>query len=232
MEKKNLERIQDLESVLKEGISYVNNEENKRKGIALKTILSSSEEFATEEYLKEMNESFGTLELSDMVPLMISLSERGLFKSRYLSKFLLLIEQGVLNPTKQIAEIISASKTLSLLIQQKVQEITEIEMKPIIPIFEGLLWDSVISFDNMNEFNDTIKSSIRNEYDDMARNYFNSILQRKISLNSKKLAIMNYIKQIQDKQDIFSPYKIEYTIYSEDYLGRKCDKEYRPYLKK
>lgn len=175
---------------------------------------------------------FESLELSDIVSLILSHSKRGLLKMQYFNKVILLSERGILNSSKQVQveEKNNHSKTFLELFQPKVQEIiTNIEMEPIMPIIEGLYWDFIMSLDNVNELNDMIKCHIRNEYYDMTNDYVDSILQRKISLNSKRLAIMNYIKQIQNETAIFSPYEIEYKIHAENYIGRKCDQSY--YLK-
>lgn len=234
LEKENLQRIQILESVLKEGIAIINSEETQVEENPLYTkYLFDFRLLPPNERLKKLEELSGSLEETQKLAYLVAFSsEQGLLKMQYFNKIILLSKRGLLNTSKKTKGIIHCARMILEFVKQKEQEANDKE-KHLIPAAAGLYWDMLMLLDDINECNDDIKCCIRNEYYDMAGNYLNSILQRKISLNSKKLAILNYIKQIQDKSVIFSPYEIKYTIYSEDYLGRKCDKEYHPYrLKK
>ncbi len=146
------------------------------------------------------------------------------YKMQYIEQFMSLSEQGILNGET----INSATQALNLAIklEEPALKYQDIELMPIL---KCIYWNAGFPLQAVKLCNLMVKKCIRNEYYDMTGNYFNSILQRKISLNSKRLAIMNYIKQIQNETAIFSPYEIEYKIHAENYIGRKCDQSY--YLK-
>lgn len=146
------------------------------------------------------------------------------YKMQYIEQFISLLEQGILNGES----IIVIAKILNKSIEMEGQMLKYQDIE-LMPILKCIYWNAGFPLQAVELCNLMIKKCIRDEYYDRTENYFNSILQRKISLNSKKLAIMNYIKQIQKEKVIFFPYEFECAIYPESYLGRSCDKEYKPY---
>lgn len=227
LKKESLQQIQILESILKEGNSIINNKETKIEEKQLDanfiSYLTLSAGESAEEFIK-YHEEFGSPRL------IVSLAKQGLLKILYFEKIKILFEQGLLNSkSNNIKEIIPHLMRILEINQLKVQEYKDKETDALISLTVGLYCDLLMPLDYIEKCNNEIKCCIRNKYYDMANDYINSILQRKISLNSKKLAIINYIKQIQDKSKSFLPYEIEYEIYSENYIGRKCDQPY--YLK-
>lgn len=130
MEKNNLERIRFLETVLKECFVIVNSDKMKIKGMDSNVnFISSFLSLSIEECFKQWKESLGLLELSDsdILPLILSFSNRGQLKMKFFEKISSLYEKGLLNSSNQLGEIIKYSKMISILIQKKAQEITDIE---------------------------------------------------------------------------------------------------------
>lgn len=79
-------------------------------------------------------------------------------------------------------------------------------------------------------FNSFIKERIRDIYLELAEHDMNSILHRKISLNSKRLALINYKKNIKNINHKILPYSIiieeKRPIVS---LDRECDEKISSY---
>lgn len=146
------------------------------------------------------------------------------YKKQYIEQFMSLSEQGILNG--EAINLVTQTLNSAIKLEEPTLKYQDIEL---MPIFKCIYWNAGFPLKAVELCNLLVKKSIRNEYYDMSNDYLNSILQWKISLNSKRLAIMNYIKQIQNETAIFSPYEIEYKIHAENYIGRKCNQPY--YLK-
>jgi len=202
-EKENVQHIQTLESLLKKGNLII---DNGKEIPEIQSVFSIDwENNSLIAYFEKMQKILS-------------------YKTQYIEQFMSLVEQGILNGEA----VIEATQNLNLAIKLEgpVLKYQDIELMPIL---KCIYWNYGFPLKDVGLCNLLVKKSIRNKYYDMANDYINSILQRKISLNSKRLAIINYIKQIQDESKSFLPYEIEYEIHSENYIGRKCDQPY--YLK-
>lgn len=240
MEKESLQQIQILESVLKDGILLVNCNEIKigeLSNLLYEEDLSNFNLLSPYEYFKQVLE---LLFIATSVLLKTEYREKelillklvaksGFLKKQYCEKIEMCgVQELLYNESNEIKRLVQISKEIPKVVQKMFEEFNDIEeISPLISSMEGICWNLFLPLDNINLCNDVIKHCIRDRYHNMTNDYINSILSRKISLNSKRLAIMNYMKQIQDKCVDFVPYEIKYATHSNDYLGRKCDKEYQ-----
>lgn len=238
LEKESLQQIQILESVLKDGILLANCNEIKMGELAglYEKDLPDFNLLSPYEYFKQVLALFFTatsvllkVEYREKALTLIKLvAKSGFLKKQCCEKLEMCgVQELLYNESNEIKRLVQISKEIPKVVQKMVEEFNDIEISPLISSMEGICWNSVLSLDNINLCNEEIKHCIRDKYHNMTSDYINSILSRKISLNSKRLAIMNYMKQIQDKCVDFVPYEIEYATHSNDYLGRKCDKEYQ-----
>lgn len=145
-------------------------------------------------------------------------------KRQYIEQFISLLEQGIEfnNETKAIILIAQA---LNKAIEQEEQYLKYQDIE-LLPVLKYIYWNAGFPLQAIKLCNLMLKKCIRDKYYECVEDYFDSIFQRNISLNSKRLALMNYKKQIINKCSEISPFSITINIDSNDFNCRKCDIEF------
>lgn len=214
MAKESLQQLKKLEDLLHVGNAVIDLEKK------YSLMLEDANSILLHTSASDLNQKL-VIEFMEVIKLAIEISQ---FKIEYLELFLAYIKRGILNiESGKIDEIVTY-----LLNAFKASNIDEIidEIQNI-----SLVIDTLDAFDDsikglsvdINICNSAVKRCIRDIYFEISKNYMNSILQRKISLNSKRLAILNWKKQIDSISSEFSPYPLTIEENASFLFGRECD---------
>ncbi len=170
---------------------------------------------------KQMPEtqSLFVLEVIDIIAKVKKMEEIRLCKIEYIEQFILLFEQGILANKSEVIILMIQELKKAIKLDKEALKYQNIALK-------WLYWNIAFPLSSVALCNCLVKESIIIK---LAENYFESISQRKISLNSKRLALTNYRKKLISEYSNFFDFGVDIVIDSKAFSHRKCEKVYQPY---